>query len=315
MILGTLRRILAKAGVHLEGDAGRRLRADALEAVAELLMHPVAPVGPGAEAIVFSRDRAMQLHAFLGGWFSCVLSPCPLTVLYTTSPAHETSYQELAALWAGRVTFVRETEFRADLLAIVRDSGAPRIVFFTDDGMFLDPFDLDDATSWDPRTTVFALTKGRGLRHCFITDRAQSLPPFQPSPPGAEELLCWRWKDGDPGDWSYPLSVDGHVFDRHEMSVLLGAIPFHSPNTLEAAMQVYDPFFRPRLGLCFPREKLVNIPANTVQTDWRNRDTGLHKPDELLALWNAGQRIEHEAFRAMSSGNAETTPYRFVKRG
>lgn len=309
-----VRKLAAKAGWHVEGRTAKQRREAGLKGVAVLLMDPCPEPGAGAEAIVFSRDRAMQLHAFLGSWFACAITPCPMTVLYTTSPAHEPSYEQLRALWKGRVEFVRETSFREDLLTLVRSFSAPRLVFFTDDGMFLDPFDFDDAARHDPRQTIFALTKGRGLRHCFVTDAPQELPTFLPPTPGDEELLAWRWMDGAPGDWSYPLSVDGHVFSRHELSILLEAVPFTSPNTLESAMQVFQPFFAPRRGMCFPREKLVNIPANTVQTDWRNRDTGLHTTADLLAKWNAGLRIEHEAFRAMNCRDAETSAYRFVAR-
>lgn len=309
-----VRALAAKAGWHVEGRTARQRREAGLAGIANLLMDPCPAPGEGAEAIVFSRDRAMQLHAFLGSWFACAIAPCPMRVLYTASPDHESSYEELREIWKGRAEFVRETSFRADFLALLRSLSAPRVVFFTDDGMFLDPFDFDEAARHDPRQAIFALTKGRGLRHCFITDTPQELPPFLPPTPGCEELLSWRWQDGDPGDWSYPLSVDGHVFSRHELSILLESVAFTSPNTLESAMQVFQPFFAPRLGRCFPREKLVNIPANTVQTDWRNRDTGLHSTTDLLAKWNSGLRIEHEAFRAMNCRDAETTPYRFVPR-
>ena len=75
--------------------------------------------------------------------------------------------------------------------------------------MFLDPFDMDDAVRWNPRTHVFSLVHGRSLRHCFVLDRDQALPPFQTPPRDGEELLCWTWGDGEPGDWSFPLSLDG----------------------------------------------------------------------------------------------------------
>jgi len=314
-ILPTLDAIFSKFGARLEGANSRKMRENAWEGIADLLMHPVLTAPPGATGIVFSKDRALQLHAFLESWFACVLSPCPLRVLFATGdPAHEASYAELMEIWGGRVVFVRESSFRDDLIAILQGSDEARVLFFTDDGIFLDPFDLDDAVRWDPRSNVFALTKGKGLRHCFLTDRPQALPVFETPPDGAEEFLCWRWKDAEVGDWSYPLSLDGHVLGRQELSILMDAIPFRSPNTLEAALQVYVPLFLPRRGLSYPREKLVNIPVNTVQRDWRNRDTGLHSASELLAKWNEGLRIEHEAFRGLSSRDAETSSYRFVKR-
>lgn len=312
------RALLARLGLRIESlDAAAR-RDRAFQACGDVLLEdalerPCPP--PGATGIVFSRDRAMQLHAFLGSWFSCALSPCPLRVLRSASgPAHERAYRELEELWRGRVDFVTESDFRADLLRMLDADSEPRIVFFTDDGVFLDPFDMDDAVRWNPRTHVFSLVHGRALRRCFVLDRPQELPPFADPPAGAEELLCWRWSDGDRGDWSFPLSVDGRVLDRREVSALLRRLDFRNPNTLEIAMQAWAPLFLPRMGLAFPRERLVNVPANTVQDVCRNRDTGLHGADELLRRWEAGERIEHEAFRGMRCGDAETSPYRFVRR-
>ncbi|MCB9496043.1 MAG: hypothetical protein H6686_04055 [Fibrobacteria bacterium] len=314
-LLTSLDRLSRPLGVRLEGTRARSLREQARIGIARLLMDPPRGEAPGASGIVFSRDRALQLDAFLGSWFSNVLSPCPLRILWTASDhRHERSYAQLQERWKDRVSFHEERDFRSDLLSLLALDEAPRILFFTDDGMFLDPFDLDEAVCWNPSTHIFALTKGRGLRHCFVTDQDQTLPPFLPGPAGAEELLCWTWQDGDPGDWSYPLSVDGHVLGRHEMRILLASIPFRSPNTLEAAMQVFAPYFLLRSGLCFPRERLVNIPANSVQKDWTNRTTGQHDSASLLEHWNAGERIEYEAFRGLTCLEAERTPYRFLRR-
>lgn len=310
--------LLSRVGLRVSSEATAVAREQALFVCGELLLRdaeslPVPP--PGATGIVFSRDRAMQLHAFLSSWFACAVSPCPLRVLHAAStPEHAESYAELAASWAGRVEFHAETDFRADLLRLVALDTAPRIVFFTDDGMFLDPFDMDEAVRWNPRTHVFSLIHGRALRRCFVLDRDQALPPFRTPPRGGEELLCWKWGDGEPGDWSYPLSLDGHVLGRQELSVLLEHAAFRSPNTLEMALQAWAPLFLVREGLSFPRERLVNIPCNTVQTDCRNKETGLHSADDLLRRWQAGERIEHEVFRGLRCGEAETSSYRFVRR-
>lgn len=318
MIRSGAGKLLARLGYRIESIAAAQNRALAMDACAALLSADVQRLpmpAPGATGVVFSKDRALQLHAFLSSWFACAVSPCPLRVLYAAgNPEHERSYQELAAIWKGRVVFEREKDFRADLLRILAQEEAPRVVFFTDDGMFLDPFDMDDAVRWNPRTHIFSLVHGRGLRRCFVLDRPQSLPPFGNPPEGAEELLCWTWSQGDPGDWSFPLSLDGHVMDRQEMSILLEHVPFRSPNTLEMAMQAWLPLFRSRKGLSFPRERLVNIPANTVQKDCRNRETGRHSASELLGRWKAGERIEHESFRGLRCDEAETSSFRFVRR-
>jgi len=85
-------------------------------------------------------------------------------------------------------------------------------------------------------------------------------------------------------------------------------------NMLETALQVFLPLFARRSGVCFADPVLVNVPCNTVQTQCRNPDTGHHSTGDLLARWNAGERIRHEEFAGLSPREAETRRYSFSPR-
>jgi hypothetical protein len=51
------------------------------------------------------------------------------------------------------------------------------------------------------------------------------------------------------------------------------------------------PIARQTRGVCFPKSRTVNIPANRVQSDRLNRHGERHQ-DELAKLWLSGYRLD-----------------------
>jgi hypothetical protein len=117
-----------------------------------------------------------------------------------------------------------------------------------------------------------------------------------------DDLLCWTWQQGM-HDWAYPLSVDGHIFSTAEIVALAKHTEFHSPNTFEANLQHYEAFFNRRLGVCYRKSRMVNIPCNKVQTDNANICGDIHQ-DELLAKWEQGLRIHYQCLYGMDNKSA-----------
>jgi hypothetical protein len=266
-----------------------------------------------ALGVWFSRDRAMQLHALLESWFAQVEGCARLVVLWTaSSPAHEKSYLELQDLWGEHVEWVREQSFREDLLQLLNGDGSSHLFYMTDDAVILRPFALADALLESPSRQVFSLCHAPDLQWCFIAQQAEKVPPLRETGGG---LLQWNWEEGEPRlDWAFPLSLDGKFFARAEMEVLLADLPFRSPNSLEAALQVFMPLFVGREGVCFPKAAMVNVPCNAVQTQYANPVTGAHSTAQLLEFWQRGMRIEWEAFIGLAPAEAEQASYRFCQR-
>jgi len=262
--------------------------------------------------VIFSKDRALQLHALLQSWFAQVEGAARLVVLWTASSEHEASYTELRALWAGKVEWVREQDFRADLLRVLEDSGETHLFFVTDDALVLGGFRMDEVLAEEPRHRIVSLCHAPTLDWCFIADRAQKVPPLQAHAPGR---LRWNWADGEERmDWRFPLSIDGKFFAREEMLLLLHSLPFRSPNTLEVNLQVFLPLFIGREGVCFEQAKLVNVPCNAVQTQYANLVTGVHTTAELLVRWQAGERIRWEDHVGLAPAEAERKGFGFVSK-
>src|SRR5882672_2143072 len=74
--------------------------------------------GPLVTGMIFSKDRACQLHALLESFHEKVVGEVPLRVLFTASSArHRQAYEEVRAVFAGKpVVWITETNFRQDLL-------------------------------------------------------------------------------------------------------------------------------------------------------------------------------------------------------
>jgi len=155
------------------------------------------------------------------------------------------------------------------------------VVFFVDDQVFV--------RLWNG-TVLPGVSLRLGLnllRDYNADDASQPTPPYKWIAPG---MIAWRWTAGELS-WGYPLSLDGHVFDLAEFRPMVDAITFISPNTLESELQRYAPTFREqRLGFCYEHSRVVNVPWNLVQTDWRNRNAGMDA-DGFLTQWESGHRI------------------------
>lgn len=271
------------------------------------------------EGIVFSRDRAMQLHALISSFFAYVKNPVPLSILYTCSnKEHYNSYEELKEIFSYKnISFIEEKEFKKDLEMMLRSISSTLLFFMTDDGLFIDYFDIQQVTVFNPIFVLPSLIKGKDLTYCYLGNRHQSLPEFiQPDfalPPG---MMCWEWSNAAEGsDWAYPMSLDLTFYKKSEIEMLIRNVSYKAPNSLENALHVnYAPIFLQRKGVCFEKAKYVNIVCNIVNREHKNRHTGLHSAESLLRKWQEGYRIQYELFYGRTSAEAEISQFSFAKR-
>ena len=265
--------------------------------------------------IVFSKDRAMQLHALLASYFHFTKNAAPLFVLFTCSNAeHERAYQILKTEFVSfTVTFIAESNFRLDLQNIICKSNADRVFFMTDDAVFVSEYDLDNCLQFNPIDYVFSLRLGRDFDFCYTHNIAQEIPAFYDEKRGGIDLNSWIWNDmkGSP-DWIYPLSVDATIFYKKEMEAFINMIPFKSPNSLEAQMQKYTSLFLFRKGICYSTTKYINIPCNIVQTEFKNVSTNLFSTNELLQNFLDGKRIDWHFPQNLKPREVQLIKYSFI---
>ena len=270
--------------------------------------------------IVFSKDRAMQLHALLASYFSYVKNPVPLYILYTSSnERHSKSYDELKSLFEIKeIVFIKESAFKPDLEKLLTTINTDNLFFMTDDGLFIDSFDMNEVTAFNPIHIIPSLIKGLDLTYCYIQDRKQNLPSFITVPESdmPTSMKCWEWSKAESfSDWAYPLSLDVTFYDKKEIQALIKNTSYKGPNSLETALHNhYSPIFLQRKGVCFEKAKYVNIVCNVVNTEHKNRNTGLHSIEELLKKWEEGYRIRYEDFFGKNCTDVEQSSFNFIKR-
>src|SRR5829696_1488892 len=113
-----LRSLLRRVGLSVHrarsSDALVRRARAATELVGVLSSVDRERAGRGAEGVVFSMDRAMQLHALLVSYQSRVANPAPLHVLYrASSAAHQAAYDEVLATFPHVLGSVNRQQERA----------------------------------------------------------------------------------------------------------------------------------------------------------------------------------------------------------
>jgi hypothetical protein len=271
----------------------------------------VGEVADGILCVLFSKDRAMQVHALLFSYFHHVQPAVPVVVLYTCSTeAHYQSYNVLQEDCKHLpVQFIKEQNFRTDLLQIIRSSTLGRIFFMTDDGIFKEPVNLNEVLSYHPVDYIFSLRLGSDFTFCYSHNKPQQVPAvnWQDS-----DVHQWEWHQMPHSpDWSYPLSVDATFFCRLELLMLLESTQFSSPNSLEAKLQQYQQLFIYRKGVCFTHTKYVNIPCNLVQQEYKNVTTGLFDTGELLDHFLKGERINWQVLTGKNARTVQLTQFEF----
>lgn len=247
-------------------------------------------------AVVFSKDRAMQLHALLNSYFETKVGECEIVVIYKSSTeAHKQAYEEVANIFGTKIKFVEQGKyagFRECLEQTVSLLPKGKMFLLVDDIVFTETVDYHFLASLDVSDTVFSLRMGEHLNYSYVVDSSQPLPKTVEVKDG---YLTWQWSEGKL-DWGYPLSVDGHIFSTSEVLLWIKYLEFSSPSSFEMALQKLKHIYRNKLGMSFRKSRIVNIPANKVQDEINNLHGAIHQED-LLQKWFDGLAIDHTQFR------------------
>ena len=236
-------------------------------------------------AIVFSKDRAMQLRLLLESLQLNFSEIKDVHVLYTYSDdLFRHGYEKLKSEFSS-VQFVRQSDnFYLDILNLISRSDK-YVCFFTDDDIIYrtvpESISLLDQIFNMP-VSCFSLRLGYNT-----TIRESEGKSFQDALPSqtielSQNLIGWnRTSLPTGGYWSYPLSVDGHIFEKQTMWNFVNEISClfehdccsgkikQRPNFFESMLQRFY-FELPPLMTCFTESVVVNSPNNRVQNDFQN---------------------------------------------
>ena len=270
------------------------------------------------ECIMFSKDRALQLHALLSSYFEKISLPPPVHILYQTSTdAHQKAYDDVKALFAStHAGFIKQSSdfsFREDIIKLLRSIQAEKIFFLVDDVVFIEDVDMDDFAKFSTDEFVPTLRLGANLSECFTQQKQQPLPSFLPHLTADRDKVVWKWDQGA-YDWGYPLSLDGHLFSTREISVMTDFIDFKAPNSYESNLQRFNWLFLPRLGIGYQKSKVVNVACNKVQTENDNICGDVHQ-DYLLEQWHRGFQMDYlKLYGFMNKSAHQNITFNLIKR-
>lgn len=265
-------------------------------------------------SLVFSKDRAMQLHAFLSSYFENVENHSKMIVLYRASTdEHLKSYQDVENLFKEHpVKFVQEFNFRDQLISEVSDCDAKKLILYVDDMIFTHKFNYELLKQINPYETCVALSRGRDMTYSYVLSKDLELPELTEL---ENQLLEFSWNEiRGKSDWSYPLGVSGYMFSTREFLAMTKNVTFKAPNSLEGALQPFMPIFKNRKGICTENAVSVCVHANLVQDEADNPFLGEFTIEQLLQKWNEGYQINCSEFYGRPMTITQEQNYSFIPR-
>jgi hypothetical protein len=245
--------------------------------------------------IIFSMDRAMQLDALLRSFLLNKIGDCKIIVIYKVSnDKHKKAYSEVVKRFNDAVIFREEdtSPFKNLVLQCVDEINTDKIFFLVDDLVFTHKIDFNDLVKVDTNKYIFSLRMGEHLNFSYVVNKTQKLPKFIKKD---KNYIYWKWGDSEL-DWAYPLSVDGHIFNRLEIKSLIEFCDFKAPNSLENSLQVEKELFSYKIGMSCTQASIVNNPCNKVQDEIDNL-YGLMHQNDLLKIWQDKKQIDIRKFQ------------------
>ena len=258
-------------------------------------------------ALVFSKDRAMQLQATIESFsLHCRDSDtAELVVLYKTSnDLHHGQYERLKTDFPN-VSFIEEVDFNEQVVSIV--ARRKYILFAVDDNVFVKPFRLKDVIAGLAEQTDavgFSLRLGKNTGFCYMLSAVQRMPDFTPP---ARGILNYNWTTAE-HDFGYPLEVSSSLYRRGDVLELLGQKSFTNPNTLESMLSSNKELFKSKpYLLTFESSVTFCNPVNIVQNVYQNNKRAAaysYTSEQLADSFSKGKRIDVEKYAGFTPNGA-----------
>lgn len=264
--------------------------------------------------VVFSKARPLQLHGYLTSLERHWRGAFRVTALVRVTEPYAAAYEEVYRAFP-QVAFVAETDFGRDLLMALDAIDAPIVALACDDVVFVRPVDTAaiHAAFRDPALLGVSFRLGRGLtRGMFGHPMAQ--PVFLPAAgvepehdPDRPSLLWDAQQAPSNTDWCYAWDVAATAFEGEFARAMVRGLVADglctSPNALEYHGDLrWRALSRARgrpLLRAWPSPRAVVPTVNVVQSEYPNGiapGAAERSPEELLALWQRGARLDVEAF-------------------
>jgi hypothetical protein len=270
------------------------------------------------DLIVFSYNRPLQLYAFLESTQTYLTGLGSTIVIYRSGDAafHEAYGQVCKAFpWAQfwEQGASPSTDFKPLTMRAIAQLPSDYLMFAVDDIVVKDRADCSQCVKALEHTGAygFYLRLGSNLTDCYACSAKQPMPVFDYV---ENDVLSWTLGRAA-YDWGYPNTVDMTIYRKADVLRDFNSFAFTNPNLLEGNWSSFGGRVAQRKGLCFHETKMVNLPLNRVQKVWANRNMESFTPQELLAFFNQGLKMDIRPLYAIKNPGAhmEYTPAFIVR--
>ena len=211
--------------------------------------------------VIFSKDRGCQLELFLRSMKTHFKEweNQNINILYTYTNNKFAMGYDITKKLHPEFNYKLEKNFKSDLLTLI-NKNEKLSTFFVDDIIFKEDFSIEDdkvkLVENDANVLCLSLRLHPNLTYCYPARVKMAKPPTD-----SNNRFDWR---GKPGDYGYPMSLDGHIFRTNDIYELFHTLNYNNPNTLESNM-ASRPISRPFMVM-YDKSVIINNPANRVQT-------------------------------------------------
>lgn len=207
--------------------------------------------------IVFSKDRPMQLHAYLESLlhFSDITEE-NISVLWKKTDGID--YSKVINSFQ-RTKWIQENNFHHDLMQTIQDAN-DYILFGCDDVVFNNSFITQNTIKiLENDNNIFAFSLRLGSNIIPLPDKIISQSNF----------LKWNWKETQAPHYNYPWELDCTIYRKSDILSMLNnyADTIKSPNYLESIFAEEPAKYISKLDLaCFNgKNHAIVITVNRVQ--------------------------------------------------
>jgi len=223
-------------------------------------------------AVVFSKNRAAQLHLALHSIKKNFPDISDISVLYTYTDdefkqGYEIAQEHFPSM--DRVSWVEESQFKKNTMDILEKANSHMCFFTDDDIVYRKVFDSAEkiCSVFDEYPDLFTVSLRLG-KNTYMQNMWRGIHCEFPQETAMVDTkyVLWNWRTliSPDGYYSYAFSVDGHIYRTQEIINILSKYDFHTPNALEgkAAYEYRDDM--QDIMACFHLSTLVNTPINIV---------------------------------------------------
>lgn len=246
------------------------------------------------KVIVFSKDRPMQLHAYLDSLEFCIGSKYDLYVI--TPKSFDKEYYPVFNRFYKALDIPEDTYGNESFDTTIREfvktiNPNDHILFGCDDVVYTRHVNIDFAQH--------LLNKNKNLVGVSLR-LGINTKQFPTNISGDNRFIAWDWTIAG-GHWGYPFDLMGSIYSAKLVNDIISSQPVGSiktPNFLEAKGVGYImnnlKQSHPIMACLNSESHLVAQDVNRVQTEYPNATHGqdVHDVNNLKSLYHKGLRID-----------------------